>query len=135
MATLVQYNRPAFFSPLHTRPVVNRFYNTRPNGPAANVQETETGFSLALATPGLKKEDFTIRLENTMLTISYQPEATETKEIFTRQEFGVSPFERSFQLPKTVDANAITAAYADGILTVQLPKVEVKSEVKEISIS
>ena len=135
MATLVQYNRPAFFNPLHTRPVVNRFYNTRPNGPAANVQENETGFSLALATPGLKKEDFTIRLENTMLTISYQPEVTQTKEIFTRHEFGLNPFERSFQLPKTVDANAITAAYADGILTVQLPKVEVKNEVKEISIS
>ncbi len=135
MATLVQYNRPAFFNPLHTRPVVNRFYNTRPNVPAANVQETETGLSLALATPGLKKEDLNIKVENNMLTISYQPEATETQETFTRREFGMNAFERSFQLPKTVDADAITAAYSDGILTVQLPKREVKNEVKEISIS
>lgn len=135
MATLVQYNRPAFFNPLHTRPVVNRFYNTRPNVPAANVQETETGFSLALATPGLKKDDLNIKLENSMLMISYQPEATETQAAYTRHEFGTSGFERSFQLPKTVDANAITAAYIDGILTVQLPKKEVKHEVKQISIS
>ncbi len=135
MATLVPYNHPAFFSPLHTRPVVNRFYNTRPNVPAANVQETETGFTLALATPGLKKEDLNIRLEHAMLTISYQPEAQEANKTFSHHEFGIHAFERSFQLPKTVDANAITATYADGILTVQLPKREVKNEVKEITIS
>ena len=135
MATLVQYNRPTFFNPLYARPVVTRFQNNRPNVPAANVQENETGFALALATPGLKKEDLNIKVENTTLTISYQPEATEAKENFTRHEFGMSAFERSFQLPKTVDANAITAAYTDGILTVQLPKVEVKNDVKEISIS
>ena len=135
MATLVHYNRPAFFNPMYARPVINRFQNTRPNTPAANVQETETGFSLALATPGLKKEDLTIKVENNVLTISYQPEAADTNETFTRHEFGIKAFERGFQLPKTVDADAITATYTDGILTVQLPKKEVKNEVKAISIA
>lgn len=135
MATLVQYNRPTFFNPQYARPVVSRFYNNRPNVPAVNVQETETGFSLALATPGLKKEDLKISIDNNVLTIGYQPEATETKPTFTHHEFGVDAFERSFRLPKTVDASQITAAYADGILTVQLPKVEVKNEVKQISIA
>lgn len=135
MATLVQYNRPTLFNPLYARPVVNRFQNTHPNAPAANVQETETGFSLALATPGLKREDLTIKVENNVLIIGYQPEAAEANETFTRHEFGIKAFERSFKLPKTVDADQITAAYTDGILTVQLPKVAVKNEVKQISIA
>lgn len=138
MATLVRYNSfPTFFNPLYTRPVVTRFQNSRPNVPAANVKETETGFTLALATPGLKKDDLKINVENNVLTIAYKPEATEEKETFTRHEFGVSAFERSFRLPKTVNADQITAAYNDGILTVQLPKIEVKEEklVKEITIA
>jgi len=138
MATLVRYNRtPSFFNPFYVRPAVTRFYNTRPNVPAANVKETETGFTLALATPGLKKEDLTINVENNILTIAYKPEATETAETFTHHEFGVNAFERGFRLPKSVNADQIAASYTDGILTVTLPKVDVKEEklVKEIAIA
>ncbi|GAB3801783.1 Hsp20/alpha crystallin family protein [Spirosoma humi] len=140
MATLVRYNNfPTFFNPFYGRPVINRYQNTTPNVPAVNVKETETGFQLELAAPGLKKEDLKINVDNNKLTIAYQSEAKseETTEKFTRQEFGFTSFERSFRLPKTVNADAIKAAYAAGILTVELPKVEVKEEklVKEIVVA
>lgn len=140
MATLVRYNNfPTFFNPFYGRPVINRYQNTTPNVPAVNVKETETGFQLELAAPGLKKEDLKINVENNKLTIGYQSEAKteETAGKFTRQEFGFTSFERSFRLPKTVNAEAIKAAYTNGILTVELPKVEVKEEklVKEIVVA
>ncbi|AKD58346.1 Hsp20/alpha crystallin family protein [Spirosoma radiotolerans] len=140
MATLVRYNNvPSFFNPFYGRPVINRYQNTTPNVPAVNVKETEAGFQLELAAPGLKKEDLKINVENNKLTISYQSEVKteETTEKFTRQEFGFTSFERSFRLPKTVNADAIKASYTDGILTVELPKVEVKEEklVKEIVVA
>lgn len=140
MATLVRYNNfPTFFNTFANRPVINRYQNATPNVPAVNVKETETAFHLELAAPGLKKEDLTVNVANNTLTISYKSEekSEETTEKFTRQEFGFSSFERSFRLPKTVNAEAINAAYTDGILTVELPKVEVKEEkaVKEITIA
>ncbi len=140
MATLVRYNNfPTFFNPLFDRAVINRYQNTTPNVPAVNVKETETAFVIELAAPGLKKEDLKINVENNNLTIAYKSETKteETADKYTRQEFGFTSFSRNFRLPKTVNADAINAAYTDGILTVELPKVEVKEEklVKEITVA
>lgn len=140
MATLVQYKAfPAFFNPSEGRPVINRYYNQKSNQPAVNVKETETAFVLDLAAPGLKKEDFKLSVANNTLTIGYHSEekTEETAEKFTRHEFGITAFERGFRLPKIVNAEEITAAYTDGILTVELPKIEVKEGklVKEIAVA
>ncbi|WP_020602587.1 Hsp20/alpha crystallin family protein [Spirosoma spitsbergense] len=140
MATLARYNQlPTFFNPFYGRPVINRYYNTTPNVPAVNVKETETAFVLELAAPGLKKEDLKINVEKNNLTIGYQSEQKneETTDKFTRQEFSFNSFERSFRLPKNVNADEIKAAYTDGILTVELPKIEAKEEklVKEIAVA
>lgn len=140
MATLVRYNNfSTFFNPFYNRPVINRFHNGAPNVPAVNVKENETAFVLELAAPGLKKEDLKVNVVNNNLTIIYKSaeKSDETTEKFTRQEFGFTSFERSFRLPKTVNADAIKAAYTDGVLTVELPKVEVKEEnpIKEIAVA
>lgn len=142
MATLVRYNpffNPFYGSRVYGRPVINRYVNANPNVPAVNVKETEAAFHLDVAAPGLKKEDLKINVNGNTLTIAYKSEvkAEETTEKFTRHEFGVNAFERSFRLPKNVNADAIKAAYTDGILTVELPKVVVKEEtlVKEIAVA
>ncbi|MEM7186906.1 MAG: Hsp20/alpha crystallin family protein, partial [Bacteroidota bacterium] len=41
-------------------------------------------------------------------------------------------FEKSFTLPETVNVDDIQAAYQDGILSVTLPKKEVKEEIKRM---
>ncbi len=93
--------------------------------PAVNILETDTGFVLEMAAPGLSKKDFQIELDNGVLTISanreVQPQEGQT---FVRREFGYGSFSRSFSLPEVVDLNGIRAEYVDGILKVHLPKVK-----------
>ena len=51
-------------------------------------------------------------------------------EHYLRREFSYSNFEQTFTLPEDVDKEKISAKVADGVLTVVLPKVEVKEEPK-----
>lgn len=100
--------------------------------PAANIQETESSFLVELAAPGMTKEDFKIELDENLLTIRSENE-TEKEEKdgkFTKREFNYSSFVRSFRLPEEVDAEKISASYAEGILKLEIPKVEI--EVKKI---
>jgi len=95
--------------------------------PPVNIKETETAFSVMLVAPGLKKEDFNIEVDKDVLTISSQvnPEQPEQMEgKFTRREFVQASFKRAFTLPETVKEDEINAVYADGILTLTLPKKE-----------
>ncbi|MBS1612758.1 MAG: Hsp20/alpha crystallin family protein [Bacteroidetes bacterium] len=91
-----------------------------------NVKDTEAAYIIDVAAPGFNKEEISIKVENNLLTIkAEQKNETETKEEkYTRKEFNFSSFNRSFTLPKTVDADKIGAAYQNGILSVTLPKKE-----------
>ncbi|MEW2921467.1 MULTISPECIES: Hsp20/alpha crystallin family protein [Flavobacteriaceae] len=92
--------------------------------PAVNIKDNEKGFELELAVPGMKKDDFTVEVDNDVLTISSEikSENEETKENYTRKEFSYSSFKRAFTLPETVDGSKIDAKYEDGILKLTLPK-------------
>src|SRR5690554_1713112 len=64
--------------------------------PAINIKENEGDFQLEVAAPGMKKEDFKIKLENNVLGISseIQEENVEENERYTRREFQYSSFNR-----------------------------------------
>lgn len=97
--------------------------------PAVNIIETKDGFSLEVAAPGLNKEDFNISVEKNTLTINANKEAnTEEGNKYRRKEFSYLSFQRTFHLPNTIDSNAITAQYENGILQLTLSK---KEEAKE----
>ncbi|PTX22566.1 heat shock protein Hsp20 [Pontibacter mucosus] len=94
------------------------------NMPATNIRENEKDFSIELAVPGMKKEDFNIDVHNNMLTISCEREEDnkEEEENFMRREYNYSSFSRSFRLPETVKEQDIKASYKDGVLHVMVPK-------------
>ena len=96
--------------------------------PAVNIKETETEFRIELASPGLKKEDFNIELDENVLSISSERkiESEEKNENgkYTRKEFSFSSFKRSFTLPETVNEEDIKANYENGVLFLTLPKRE-----------
>ena len=50
------------------------------------------------------------------------------KEHYLRREFSYSKFEQTLILPDDVDKEKIAANVNDGVLTVDLPKVEKKEE-------
>ena len=102
-----------------------------------NIRETEHAYVLELAAPGWNKEDFKISLENNLLSVSVdKKEATENKdEKFVRREFSNSSFKRSFTVDEKINADAISAQYVNGVLTLNLPKKEeVKPATKQITI-
>nr|MBP6610047.1 Hsp20/alpha crystallin family protein [Paludibacter sp.] len=83
--------------------------------------------AVELAAPGFEKADFKIELNRNLLTISSDKKLeTETNEgeVFTKREFSYQSFSRSFTLPQIADGDRIEANYANGILTVIIPKRE-----------
>ena len=102
------------------------------NIPAVNITEQKNAYQVALAAPGLKKEDFKIDVEGNMLTISSEKEESkeEKDKKFNRREYSYSSFSRSFNLPEEINKEQIEAKYEDGVLKISLPR---KEEVKKPS--
>lgn len=96
--------------------------------PAVNIMESDDNFMVSVAAPGKTREDFTIELDNDILTISSEEkkenETTEKNGRFTRKEFNYTNFKRAFSLPETIDSEKISAAYNSGVLEIMLPKKE-----------
>jgi HSP20 family protein len=116
------------------------FSDTNTTLPAVNIKETADAFVVEMAAPGMAKEDFKIQLNNDVLTISSEKKnEAETKEgeTYTRLEFSYQSFSRSFSLPKSVDAEKISAKYDNGVLRIDIPKKEEAKPkpVKQIAIS
>lgn len=109
------------------RGMLNRGWDLGTRVPAVNVSETDKAYRLEVAIPGHRKEDFRIDVDNGVLTLSSEKkEEKEEKDgqKITRREFSYSSFQRSFGLPDNVNADAISAEYRDGLLTVDIPKTE-----------
>jgi HSP20 family protein len=73
--------------------------------------------------PDMTREDIDVIVENFVLTIKGEKKlATDVKEEhFHHLERRYGAFNRSFSLPRTVDASKVAAEYKNGVLTVRLP--------------
>ena len=94
--------------------------------PPANILETKEGYLVELSVPGRAKEDFQIKLEKGLLTVSFnKKEASDTQDMkVIRKEFSYQSFKRSFSLDEKINITGIQAKYENGILNVYLPKKE-----------
>lgn len=105
------------------------------NTPAINIEESEDAYTLYLYAAGRNKDGFTLSIKDQVLTIVYKSEKSSEKK-FIYQEAQVDNFERSFQINDPVLTDQISAAYVDGVLTVQLPKdPEAKANAQNIHIN
>lgn len=91
-------------------------------GPAVNISKTKTGFRLELAAPGFDKDNFKIETQDGLLTISAERKSEETKDedTYTRKEFSISSFKRTFSLPGDILQDEVVASFKDGILVIDL---------------
>ncbi|MDX1667130.1 MAG: Hsp20/alpha crystallin family protein [Saprospiraceae bacterium] len=94
--------------------------------PAVNVMERNDEFLLELAAPGMVRDDFNIKVENGVMTISAQHKEEKERDFddYTRREFNYSTFERRFTLPENVEEEKINAKYENGVLRISIPKLE-----------
>lgn len=95
--------------------------------PSANVEETENGYRISVAVPGIKKENISVQVKDQVLHIEASEKGeTEEKNVkFLRKEYNFSKFKRTFTLSDALDVDNIQAAYKDGILTLDILKKEV----------
>jgi|688.fasta_scaffold172703_3 HSP20 family protein len=111
-------------------PVMNAFFDDFNTGDLSlamvNLKESDKGYEIEVAVPGKKKDDFTIKLENNLLTISTEEkmerEEKDEKQTFLVQESGCQSFFRSFVLSDAVKNESFYATYKNGILNIKFPK-------------
>ena len=92
--------------------------------PAINILEQDEAVLITADLPGLKPEDVEVTVDEGTLTIRGErqlEEATEG-ETYHRVEGSYGSFERSFSIPESVEAKKIEARFANGEMTVTMPK-------------
>ena len=112
--------------------------DTRNWSPAVDVKETDNSFVLTADIPGLTKKDIKVNVANGKLSISgertYETDQENDNYHYRERRFGT--FDRSFNLPDTVDEEKISASFKIGILNVSLPKHEnILPKEREIKVS
>src|ERR1700754_1996193 len=92
--------------------------------PAMDLVETDGAFVLKADLPGLSESDVNIEVEENVLTISGErkSEHQDRKAGYYRVERSYGSFRRSLTLPEGVEAEAVKATFANGVLEVTVPK-------------
>ena len=122
---------PAVFNDLFYNDMMPKANAT---APAINVKESDKAYTVELAAPGMKKEDFNVHINDDGNLIIKMESKQEHKEEdkntrYLRREFSYSKYEQTLILPDDVAKDAISARVEHGVLTVELPKV-VEEQVK-----
>ena len=104
--------------------------------PAIDVVETESDFVLRADLPGVSESEVSIEVDENVLSISGErkSEHAERTAGYYRVERSSGAFRRSLTLPEGVDAEAIGATFANGVLTVTVPKPEIRQP-RKVQIS
>jgi HSP20 family protein len=95
-----------------------------------DVEDTGESYVVTADLPGFERDDLSVELTGARLHVGADREAeteeerTVGEERYLRRERHRESVSRSVRLPDPVDADAVEAAYANGVLTVTLPKRE-----------
>jgi HSP20 family protein len=94
--------------------------------PPINVTQDRDQFYLRAEVPGVKSDDLAITAVKNRVSIAGKRELPRESErvSYHRRERAEGAFNRTVTLPSDVDTDRIEARYADGILTLTLPKAE-----------
>ena len=105
--------------------------------PAAEASASDDDYVVKVELPGVKEADINIEIHDNVLTVRGEKESSRKEEgktyYFSERTFG--SFQRSFRLPQDVQESDINAGFADGVLTVSLPKQpEAATKARKIEI-
>jgi HSP20 family protein len=94
--------------------------------PAVDIFETEGAITVLADMPGVNVDDFSIDLRENVLTLSgvvREPKGENETDVLREFDSG-GTYHRRFTLADTIDQAKIEASLKDGVLRLELPKVE-----------
>ena len=93
--------------------------------PPVDISEREGEFVIEADMPGMREENIDVQFHQGELTILGKSDVPEqAQENYRFRQFETMDFLRTFRIGESVNAANISAQYADGVLTVRLPKAE-----------
>ena len=94
--------------------------------PPLNVHDAGDRYLLSMRLPGVTPADIELTIAGETLTIRGERKRPEgiKDESYRRQERPMGRWVRTITLPDRIDTTQVGALFADGILTVNLPKAE-----------
>ena len=126
-----------FFRGFFVRPVE---FGGFPQGEApqmrVDVKENPDNYEVHAELPGMKKEDIHVHIDGPVVSISAerrQEKEEKEGERVLRSERYFGKVSRSFQLGQDVDEGKAAAKFADGVLTLTLPK-KAEAQAKRLNI-
>lgn len=104
--------------------------------PQVDISETENEIKVKAELPGVSEQDVDVELNDDILTIrgEKKSERKEEKENYHFMERSYGTFQRSFQLPRPVDADKVQATFENGVLTITLPKNAQQEKTRRIQV-
>jgi HSP20 family protein len=94
--------------------------------PSVDIQETEKAYVLEMDLPGYDEKNIEVHVDGSSLTIASKQEemknANDEKGTYILKERRLSSFTRSFKLPENADSASVSAAFKNGILTLEINK-------------
>ena len=123
MTTLTRRNNNLFDSLFND--VFDDFFNDRTiarsymNNAQQDIQvyNNDEEWQVVFAVPGVKKDAVEIKVDDHILTVSYENKAEDNRLNF------VASFSRSWNVDRDVDISKIDATHEDGVLTITIPKI------------
>jgi HSP20 family protein len=103
--------------------------------PEFDIDETESGYEIALDLPGVAKEDLKVNVEGSTLTVkgSRKAPADALEGKYSNRTRWSGEFSRSFDLGEEADGSKVGASFKDGVLRLTVAKAET-AKPREIAI-
>jgi HSP20 family protein len=89
--------------------------------PQTNVGHNGKEIVLQVALPGFSRSDIDVEVNNGRLMIRAKAQKQNDEYEYTTRDIRLTDYSRNWSLPKTVNTEAVEAAYDAGILTVRIP--------------
>lgn len=94
--------------------------------PPTDLFETDDKFVVRVEISGMRDGQFSVSVDNNVLTISGIRPDTNERRAFHQMEIHFGDFSTELELPANIDVHQIVADYEDGFLWVHLPKAQPK---------
>src|SRR5215469_16182769 len=107
------------------------------SAPAIDMSEDDKAYRISAELPGIDAKDIDVSVSGDTLILKgekrQEKEEKDKNYHFSERSYG--SFQRSFQLPSSIDRNKVTADFSKGVLTITLPKTaEARGPQKKIEV-